>query len=100
MNTATAAQHLRCGSSGPADETPRSISWMADQSAFRPPLFPLIAIDALLRLLTTLPADWQLSIEDWSLVLIFDSEGQPRGSIQVSDRGLIHQDHVHDVFPT
>jgi hypothetical protein len=75
---------------------PEEHNQMADQSPSRPPVSPAIPVDALRQLLAALPADWQFSIEDRSLVLLFDADTQPRGSIRIVDGRLVRQDIADD----
>ena len=62
---------------------------MVTTSASHPPGFPMIAIEMLRQLLADLPDDWQMSIEDHALVLLFDADDQPCGSIQIVDGDLL-----------
>ena len=48
-----------------------------------PPEPPAIPVESLRRLLAGFPDDWHISIEDASLLLVFDAAMTPRGAINV-----------------
>ena len=58
---------------------------MSDNPGPHPPEPPIVPIGSLRQLLDEFPPDWQVSIEDASLLLVFDQCAEPRSSIKLAD---------------